>query len=343
MTDGLPDYGKSCRLFHRRDDMGRVEIIYDKEKDRNFKDVLGEWIPQLAEEDDKLIYLDADLANCIGMGKFIKAHPDRGFDCGIAEANMIGIAGGLSSAGFKPIVHSFGPFASRRCFDQAFLSVGYAKNSVTIIGTDAGVCAAMNGGTHMPFEDAALYRVIPGAHVFDITDTTMLKSVLKQCLDLDGVKYLRLGRKQNYKMYGPETEFEAGKGIVVREDGSDVAIFATGIMVAKALDAADQLAAEGIHATVADMFTVKPLDEQLVIDMAKKTGAVVTAENHNRVNGLYSAVTDVLSAECPVPAAWVGVDDSFGEVGPQDYLEERFGLTAGKIVERAKAVIARKR
>ena len=133
------------------------------------------------------------------------------------------------------------------------------------------------------------------------------------------------------------------KGIVVREDGSDVAIFATGIMVAKALDAADQLAAEGIHATVADMFTVKPLDEQLVIDMAKKTGAVVTAENHNRVNGLYSAVTDVLSAECPVPAAWVGVDDSFGEVGPQDYLEERFGLTAEKIVERAKAVIARKR
>lgn len=137
-----------------------MKIIYNGEKDRLFKEVLGEYLPALAEADDKLVYLDADLANCIGMGKFIKAHPDRGFDCGIAEANMIGIAAGLSSAGFKPIVHSFGPFASRRCFDQAFLSVGYAGNAVTILGTDAGVCATMNGGTHMPFEDAGLYRLI---------------------------------------------------------------------------------------------------------------------------------------------------------------------------------------
>lgn len=322
--------------------MSQTNIIYNGEKDRNFKEVLGEWIPVIADKDDKVVYLDADLANCIGMGKFIKEHPDRGFDCGIAEANMIGIAAGLSSAGFKPIVHSFGPFASRRCFDQVFLSVGYAGNSVTILGTDAGVCATMNGGTHMPFEDMALYRAIPGAHVFDMTDTVLLKDVLRQCVDIPGVKYIRLGRKQNYKMYAEGSTFEIGKGVVTKALGEDVAIFACGIMVAKAMEAAGRLAAEGIRATVVDLFTVKPLDEALVIDLARRTGAVVTAENHNKIGGLYSAVADVLCRACPVPTEYVAVEDSFGEVGPQDYLEQRFGLTTEKIVEKAKAAVKRK-
>ena len=319
-----------------------MKIIYNGEKDRNFKEVLGEYIPKLAEADDKIMYLDADLANCIGMGKFIKEHPDRGIDCGIAEANMIGIAAGLSSAGFKPIVHSFGPFASRRCFDQVFLSVGYAQNSVTILGTDAGVCAAMNGGTHMPFEDVALHRVVPGSYVFDMTDTVVLRDVLRQCVDLPGVKYLRMGRKQNYKMYEEGSKFEIGKGVITKELGKDVTIIASGIMVAKAMDAAETLAAEGIRATVVDMFTVKPLDEELVLKLAAETGAVVTAENHNKIGGLYSAVTDLLCAKCPVPADYVAVEDCFGEVGPQDYLEERFGLTAEKIVEKVRATVARK-
>lgn len=319
-----------------------AKIIYNGEKDRNFKEVVGEHIPYLASQDDKIMYLDADLANCIGMGKFIKEHPDRGIDCGIAEANMIGIAAGLSSAGFKPIVHSFGPFASRRCFDQVFLSVGYAKNSVTILGTDAGVCATMNGGTHMPFEDAALYRTIPGAYVMDVADTVQLKDVLRQCVDLPGVKYIRLGRKQNFKMYEEGSSFTIGKGVITKELGTDVAIFAAGIMVAKAMDAADILAAEGIHATVVDLFTYKPLDEELVLKLAKTTGAVVTAENHNRIGGLYSAVSDLLCAKCPVPADCVAVEESFGEVGPQDYLEERFGLTVEHIVEKARSVVARK-
>ena len=319
-----------------------MKIIYNGEKDRNFKEVLGEFIPKLSEADDRVIYLDADLANCISMGKFIKEHPERGIDCGIAEANMIGIAAGLSSVGFKPIVHSFGPFASRRCFDQVFLSVGYARNSVTILGTDAGVCAAMNGGTHMPFEDAALYRTIPGAYVFDMADTVQLRDVLRQCMELPGVKYIRSGRKQNCKMYEEGTTFEIGKGVITKELGRDVAIFATGIMVAKAMDAADILAREGIRATVVDMFTVKPLDEELVLRLAAETGAVVTAENHNKIGGLYSAVTDVLCAGRPVPAEYVAVEDCFGEVGPQDYLEERFGLTTERIVEKARAAVARK-
>lgn len=321
-----------------------AKVIYNGEKDRNFKDVLGEHIPALAAQDDKVVYLDADLANCIGMGKFIKEHPDRGFDCGIAEANMVGIAAGLSSGGFKPIMHTFGPFASRRCFDQVYLSVGYAKNSVTILGTDAGVCAAMNGGTHMPLEDVALYRAIPGARVFDMTDTVMLKDVLAQCKDLDGVKYIRLGRKQNFKMYEEGSTFELGKGIpVLEDDNADAVIFATGIMVAKAIDAAKALAGEGIKVSIYDMFTVKPLDEDLVIRMAEKTGAVVTAENHNRVGGLYSAVSDVLAQKCPVPIEHVAVEDRFGEVGPQDYLEEEFGLTTDHIVQCVKAAVARKK
>ena len=320
-----------------------MKIIYNGEKDRMFKEVLGEYIPRLAQADDKLIYLDADLANCIGMGKFILNNPTRGIDCGIAEANMVGIAAGLSSAGFKPIVHSFGPFASRRCFDQVYLSVGYSGNSVTVLGTDAGVCATMNGGTHMPLEDAGLYRLIPGAQVFDMTDTVMLKSVLRQCKDLPGVKYLRMGRKQNFKMYEDGSEFEPGKGVVTKALGEDVAIIASGIMVAKAMDAADRLAEEGIKATVVDMFTWKPLDEELVANLARKTGAIVTAENHNRINGLYSAVTDVLCRVCPVPAEYVGVEDRFGEVGPQDYLEETFGLTVENIVAKAKCAVARKK
>ena len=293
----------------------------------------GESLKELAEEYKDLVVLDADLAAATKTGIFKKAYPDRFFDCGIAEANMIGIAAGLSSVGFKPIVHSFGPFASRRCFDQVFLSVGYARNSVTILGTDPGVCAAMNGGTHMPFEDAALYRTIPGAYVFDMADTVQLRDVLRQCVNLPGVKYIRTGRKQNFKMYEEGSSFEIGK---------DVVIFATGIMVAKAMDAADILAEEGIRATVVDMFTVKPLDEELVLRLASEAGAVVTAENHNKIGGLYSAVTDVLCAGCPVPAEYVAVEDCFGEVGPQDYLEERFGLTTERIVEKARAAVARK-
>ena len=319
-----------------------MNIIYNGEKDAAFKDVLGATIPQMSAEDDKVIYLDADLMNCIGTGKFGKEHPERAIDCGIAEANMMGIAAGLSAVGFKPIVHTFGPFASRRAFDQVFLSGAYAKNSITILGTDAGVTAAYNGGTHMPFEDVALYRAIPGAYVFETTDTAMLKDVLAQCVNIHGVKYIRLPRKNNYKMYEQGSHFEIGKGIVTKDNGSDAVIFANGIMVAMAMKAADALAAEGIQVKVVDMFTIKPLDEEIVLKLAEETGAVVCAENHNKIGGLYSAVCDVLAAKRPTPVEYVTVEDEFGEVGPQDYLEKRFGLTPEHIVEKVKAAIARK-
>ena len=194
----------------------------------------------------------------------------------------------------------------------------------------------------MPFEDMALYRAIPKSYVFDITDAAMLESVLEQCKDIHGVKYIRVGRKNNMKMYEDGSTFEIGKGIVVKEDGSDAVIFACGIMVAKAMEAAEKLAQEGVKVTVVDLFTVKPLDEEIVLKYAEKTGAVVVAENHNKIGGLTSAVCELVGERLPVPIEHVAVEDVFGEVGPQDYLEERFGLTVEHIIEKTKAAIARK-
>lgn len=319
-----------------------MKVIYNGKPDvKAFKDVLGTRIPEMLDADPDLIYLDADLMSCIGTAKYAKAHPDRAINCGIAEANMAGIAAGLSAAGFKPICHTFGPFASRRCFDQVFLSAGYAKNDLTMIGTDPGVCAAYNGGTHMPFEDMALYRAIPGATVIDVTDTAMLEDILPKVVARQGVKYMRINRKANDLVYEAGSEFEIGKGVVLRE-GGDCAIIACGFMVGRALKAAEMLAEKGISATVVDMFTVKPLDEALVVELAEKTGCIVTAENHNRIGGLYSAVTECLAANKPVPVGHVAVEDVFGEVGPADELAERFGLTAGHIAAEAEKTIARK-
>ena len=319
-----------------------MKIVYDGSMDpRLCKAVLGEQIPALAAEDPDLIYLDADLMNCIGTAKWAAANPDRAINCGIAEANMIGVACGLASAGFKPIVHTFGPFASRRCFDQVFLSGGYAKNDITVIGTDPGVTATLNGGTHMPFEDVALYRAVPGATVIDVTDPTMLISVLRQCKDRPGVKYIRVGRKQYARVYADGSELPIGRAVTLRE-GMDLVIFACGIMIHEALQAADVLERQGVSAAVVDLFTIKPLDADAVAAWAEKTGAVVVAENHNRFGGLCSAVSEVLAERRPTPAAFVAVEDEFGEVGPQGYLQERFGLTAAHIVEAARDVLKRK-
>ena len=319
-----------------------MKIVYDGTLDpRQCKAVLGETIPAMAAEDPDVIYLDADLMNCIGTAKWAAEHPERAINCGIAEANMVGVAAGLAAAGFKPIVHTFGPFASRRCFDQVFLSAGYAKNDITIIGTDPGVTATLHGGTHMPFEDVGIYRTLPGATVIDVTDPTMLISVLRQCKDRPGVKYIRVGRKQYARVYADGSELPIGKAVTLRE-GTDVVIFAVGIMIHEAMQAAIELGKEGVSAAVVDMFTIKPLDVEAVVDWAKKCGAVVVAENHNRNGGLYSAVSEVLAERCPTPAAVVAVEDEFGEVGPQGYLQERFGLTAAHVAEAARSVLKRK-
>ena len=319
-----------------------MKVIYNGSADvKAFKDVFAKMIPQMIDDDPDCVYLDADLMSCIGVAKAAKTRTDRMINCGIAETNMVGIAAGLAAAGFKPICHSFAPFASRRCFDQAFMSAGYAHNDITIIGTDPGVCAAYNGGTHMPFEDMAMYRALPGATVVDVTDTAQLENIFPQLVKREGVKYLRVNRKCNDLVYEAGSEFEIGKGVVLRE-GKDATIVACGFMVGRALKAAEELEKKGISAAVIDMFTVKPLDEALVIEYAKKTGCVVTAENHNKIGGLTSAVSECLSENCPVVMGHVAVEDEYGEVGPVDYLAERFGLTAEHIVEVVEKTVAKK-
>lgn len=320
-----------------------MKIVYNGEKDtRLFKDVIGQTLQHMAEADENFIYLDADLMSCIGMNSWASEHREKAFNCGIAEANMIGIACGLAASGFHPVVHTFGPFASRRCYDQVFLSAGYAGNDITIIGTDPGVCAAFNGGTHMPFEDMALYRAIPSATIFDIADANQLISVLNQTSEIPGVKYIRVGRKQAAKIYEDGERMPVGKGIVLRT-GDDCTLVASGIMVHEAMKAAAILEKENIQVIVVDMFTIKPLDRECILSCAARTGALVTAENHNKIGGLYSAVCEVVSGQCPVPVGYVAVEDEYGEVGPQDYLQKRFGLTADHIVQEVKATIARKK
>ena len=286
--------------------------------------------------------LDADLMGAMGTKPFAKELPERTVDCGIQEANMIGVAAGLSAEGKIPFAHTFGIFATRRACDQIFVSCAYAGRTVKIIGSDPGVTAALNGGTHMPFEDVGIMRNIPTAIIVEPTDTTMLRSVVRDLSEKRGLHYIRLKRKTAIKVYEEGTTFTIGKGITIRE-GSDVTLIAAGIMVSEALAAAEQLAVEGISARVIDMFTIKPIDAELIKLAAAETGAIVTCENHSVINGLGSAVAEVLVQNTPVPMEMVGVQDEFGEVGDEAYLKERFGLTAANIVAKAKAVLARKK
>ncbi len=322
------------------------KVIYDGTAEQKaHKNVYADTIEQLASEDKDVIYLDADLMNSAGTYKFWKEHPDQAINCGIAEANMMGVAAGLSLVGRKPYVHTFGPFASRRCYDQTFLSVGYSKNSVRIFGSDPGVAAAFNGGTHMPFEDMALMRAIPESHVFDLADGVQFAWTLRAVKDLSGVVYMRSTRKNYKKIYAEDSTFEIGKGNVLRE-GTDLTIIACGLMVGEAMEAAEMLEKEGISARVVDMFTVKPLDAELVCESAKKTGCIVTAENHNIIGGLGEAVASALAGGCKacrgVAFKKHGVTDRFGEVGPVDYLQEVYGLTAKALVETCKQALAEK-
>ena len=320
-----------------------MKIIYDGSMDtKQGKNLYPAVFKEMAEKDPAFIYLDADLMSCIGTLSWAKEAPEKAINCGIAEANMVGVACGLAAVGFKPLIHSFAPFASRRVFDQLFLSAAYAKNDITVLGSDPGVTAALNGGTHMPFEDIALYRSIPTAMIFEPTDWVQLEDILRQCPDLPGVKYIRMSRKSMPKIYEEGSRFKPGQAVLVRE-GKDITLIASGIMMGEALKAANMLAKEGILAEVIDPVSIKPLDAEAISASAKKTGAVLAAENHNKYGGLYDAVLEVLAEHSPVPAAQVAVEDLFGEVGPQDYLQQRFGLTAENIADKAKKLILRKK
>jgi len=312
------------------------------EEAKEMRTVFAEVMEELVQQDDRVVYLDADIINSIGMTDFWKAHPDRTVNCGIQEANMIGAAAGMSATGLVPFVHSFGRFATRRVMDHVFISAAYAKLNVRIIGSDPGVTASTNGGTHMPFEDMGMMRCVPGVTVLEPADSVMLADLMRQTKDQYGVFYIRLSRKKAEKIFIDGSTFEIGKAAKLRE-GKDVTIFATGISVADSLRAANMLAAEGVSAGVSNIFTIKPVDRDAIVEAARATGAIVTAENHNVIGGLGSAVSEVLTDTVCCPLERVGVQDRFGEVGDVNYLKKELHLTAGDIAAAAKRVIARKK
>ena len=321
-----------------------VKLIGEHKKDsRACRDALALTLNEMMAEDKSICYVDCDLMGCINTKMLRKNYPDRAFEAGIAEANGAGVAAGLAATGKKVFYHSFGTFSSRRCYDQIYMSAAYAGLSVRVLGSDAGVTAAFNGGTHMPLEDAAMYLSIPETTVLDPADYDQLASITRQLVNVEGVSYTRFVRKGIIQVYGEGSEFEIGKGVVLHESDKDVAtIITSGIMVDESLKAYESLQAEGISVRVIDMFTWKPLDEELVIKAAKETGAIVTAENHNVTCGLGSVVANCLAKNCPTIQEFVGVQDLFGEVGPQDYLMDRFGLRAANIVEAVKKAVSRK-
>jgi len=302
--------------------------------------VYAQTLIELAEKDERIVLLEADLMKASGTGVFRNIFPERTFNMGVAEANMVGVAAGLSAGGKIPFADTFGCFAARRTYDQFFISANYARLNVKLVGTDPGISATYNGGTHMPFEDIGIMRNIPKLTVFEPCDPVSLKKLMLQSADHQGCTYMRLYRKPVDCIYPEDETFELGKGKILR-DGNDVTIVATGaVMVQEALRAAEMLNSDGISAAVIDMHTVKPIDTELIIRYAQKTDLFITIENHQIINGLGSAVAEVLAENCPCRLKRIGVEDEFGEVGTQEYLQERFKLTAEHIVGEVKKIKA---
>ena len=284
---------------------------------------------ELMVRDEKLVLLDADLSKACGTFPLRKRFPDRIYDCGVAEQNMISIAAGLASYGYKPWAESFAPFATRRVCDQIAISVCYAKRNVKIVGTDLGIAAELNGGTHMSLEDMGVVRSIPGLVIFEPTDTVQLKAAMPVLHAYEGPVYMRMNRKEFPTVFPEGYRFDLFKADLLRA-GTDVTILAAGLMVSESLQAAETLAAEGISCEVINVHTIKPIDRETILASAQKTGVIVTAENHNVIGGLRSAVLEALAHD-PVPVWAVGAEDRFGEVGKLPYLKEALGLNAAHL------------
>ena len=302
----------------------------------------GEALRDLADEYKDLVVLDADLAAATKTAIFKKAHPDRFFDCGIAEANMMGVAAGLAACGKIPFASTFAMFAAGRAFEIVRNSIGYPHLNVKIGATHAGISVGEDGATHQCNEDIALMRTIPGMTIINPADDVEAKAAVKASLDFNGPVYMRFGRLAVPVINDSATyKFELGKGIVLR-DGSDVTIVATGLMVNEALQSAEVLAAEGISARVVNIHTIKPLDKELVCKCAKETGVIVTAEEHSIIGGLGSAVAEAVTECCPVPGIKVGVNDVFGHSGPAVDLLKEFGVSDENIAVNARKAVSLK-
>lgn len=298
----------------------------------------GEALKELGALHDDVVVLDADLANATKTDTFRKAFPDRHFDCGIAESNMICVAAGLSTVGYVPFASSFAMFAAGRAFEQVRNSIGYPHLNVKIGATHGGISVGEDGASHQCCEDFALMRTIPGMTVMCPSDDIEARQMVKAAYEMNGPVYIRFGRSPTPVYHSEDYRFQIGKGEVVR-DGKDVAIIATGIMVPEAIEAAERLAGQGIAARVINMATIKPLDEKLVLTAAKECRKIVTVEEHNILGGLGEAVCGVLAEKNPVPVKRIGVNDEYGHSGPATDLLKQFGLCADNIVARTKAFL----
>ena len=317
-----------------------IKATLDLQKDAvEMRKVYADSLREQIERQTPIIALEADLMSSMATDGVHRDYPDHVINCGIMEANVMGVAAGLSLTGRLPFVHTFTAFASRRCFDQLFMSLDYQRNNVKVIASDAGVTACHNGGTHMSFEDMGIVRGLARSVVLEVTDAVMFRDILAQLMTLEGFYWVRTVRKQAVKVYEEGSHFTIGRGCVVR-DGTDVTLIANGIMVAEAIRAAAMLEGQGISAAVIDMFTLKPIDKDLICEYAEKTGRIVTCENHSIHNGLGSAVAEVLAEHCPNPLRRVGVQERYGQVGTQEYLQQEYGLTAEHILAAAQQLMA---
>lgn len=302
------------------------------------RQVLFETIKEIMDKHHNVVFMDADLAEANGTMKLREIYKDRAFDVGISEANMASMAAGMSAYGMNPYICTFTPFASRRICDQIAISMAYAKQNVKIIATDSGVCAEMNGGTHMSFEDIGVVRSIPNVTIIDVVDEVQLRELLLSTVDFKGVLYIRLPRKQVPKVHSDDYKFNINKADILKE-GKDITIFSTGIMTKIAKDAMDILSKDGIDAELISVPVIKPIDKDTVMNSLLKTKKAVTVENHNVIGGLYSAVCEVSCMYAPSMIRNVGVQDHFGEVGTIDFLLKKYNMTSEEIVKQCKSLL----
>lgn len=305
------------------------------------RDGYGKALVELGEKNPNVLVLDADLAAATKTGGFKKAFPDRFFDTGIAESNMMGVAAGLATTGYTVFASSFAMFSAGRAFEQVRNTIGYPHLNVKIGATHAGISVGEDGASHQCCEDIALMRSIPGMVIINPADDVEARAAVFAAAEHDGPVYMRFGRLAVPRIFDEDYKFEIGKAVNLKE-GSDVTIIATGLMVNEAIEASKILEAEGISVELINMHTIKPLDKEAVVAAAKKTGCIVTAEEHNVIGGLGDAVCDAVCAEFPVPVVKVGVEDTFGKSGPAVDLLHIFGLDAKNIVEKAKIAISKK-
>ena len=305
------------------------------------RDAYGKALVELGDKNKNIVVLDADLAEATRTGKFKTAHPDRFVDCGIAEGNMMGVAAGLAATGLTVFASSFAMFAAGRAFEQVRNSIGYPHLNVKIGATHAGISVGEDGASHQCCEDIALMRTIPGMTIINPADDIETRLAVLAAAETDGPVYMRFGRLAVPRVFDESYKFEIGKGAYLKQ-GTDVTIIATGLLVERALAAAELLKADGVDAAVINMATIKPVDRDIIVDAANKTGAIVTAEEHNVIGGLGGAVAETVCETKPVPVLRVGVEDVFGRSGPALELLELFGLNAANIAAKAKAAIAMK-